>query len=48
MFNQMTIKLKLTILTVLTAVGFMILIGISQKSIHTMHDMGIANGIFFG
>ncbi len=45
MFNQMTIKLKLIILTVITALGFIILIGLTQKSIHTMHEIGVANGL---
>jgi len=45
MFNQMTIKLKLIILTIITAVGFIVLIFLNQKTIHTMHELGEANGL---
>ena len=43
--NNMTIKLKLIVLTVITAVGFLVLIGLSQKAITTMHELGEANGL---
>jgi len=45
MLKQMTIKLKLIILTIITAVGFLILIGFNQKTIHTMHELAAANGL---
>ena len=45
MFSKITIKLKLIILTVITALGFMILIGLNQTTIHTMHELGAANGL---
>ena len=45
MFSKITIKLKLIILTLITAVGFIVLIGLSQKSIHTMHELGEVNGL---
>jgi len=45
MFKKITIKLKLIILTLITAGGFIILIGLSQKSIHTMHELGEVNGL---
>jgi methyl-accepting chemotaxis protein len=41
----MTIKLKLIILTVITALGLIIIIGLNQKAIHTMHEVGEANGL---
>jgi len=45
MLHNMTIKLKLIILTTITALGFIILIVLNQKSIHTMHELGEANGL---
>ena len=43
MFNNMTIRLKLIILTIITALGFIVLISLNQKTITTMHDLGEAN-----
>ena len=45
MFNQITIKLKLIILTIITAAGFVVLIAINQNSINTMHELGEVNGL---
>jgi len=45
MFKKMTVKLKLTVLTIITALGFILLIMVSQNAIHKMHEVGLANGL---
>ena len=45
MLNNLTVKAKLFVLTVITAIGFLVLIFISQKTINTMHELGEANGL---
>ena len=45
MFKKTTIKIRLIILIIITALGLLTLIGLNKSTIDTMHKVGEANGL---